>query len=107
MEFGGHILITTEWNTFDLTPKHAGEVTGDAVEVEIDLGDGLVWLQTVDSATGELDLILPIGSVDFDSEFSTIQHDMLLQHFREAIEYFQKRPVSVPLTADDASGFHH
>ena len=79
MEFGGHILITTEWNTFDLIPKHAGEVTGDAVEVEIDLGDGLVWLQTVDSATGELDLILPIGSVDFDSEFSTIQHDMLLE----------------------------
>ena len=33
--------------------------------------------------------------------------DMLLQHFREAIEYFQKRPVSVPLTAEDASGFHH
>jgi len=33
--------------------------------------------------------------------------DMLLQHFREAIEYFEKRPVSVPLTAEDASGFHH
>jgi len=33
--------------------------------------------------------------------------DMLLHHFREAIEYFQKRPVSVPLTAEDASGFHH
>jgi hypothetical protein len=79
MEFGGHILISTEWNTFDLIPKHAGEVTGDAVEIEIDLGDGLVWLQTVDSETGELDLILPIGSVDFDSEFSTIQHDMLLE----------------------------
>jgi glutamate decarboxylase len=33
--------------------------------------------------------------------------DLLLQNMREAIEYFEQRPVQVSLTEKEASGFHH
>jgi len=79
MEFGGHILLTSSWTTFDDVAKHAGEVDGLTVEVEIDVGDNLTWIQTFDSETGELDMILPTGEIYFNSEFTIEQHEMQLE----------------------------
>lgn len=39
-----------------------------------------------------------------------VSHDLaslLLDTMREAIDYFEKRPVQVALTDKEASGFHH
>jgi glutamate decarboxylase len=32
---------------------------------------------------------------------------LLVEDMKRALEYFDKHPVSAPLTTEDASGFHH
>ena len=76
MEKGGLISLTTSWLAIDTTVFNAGDVE-DGVEVEIDLGDGSVWEMSFDS-NGELEMVLPAGSVSFDSEFENVQHDLNL-----------------------------
>ncbi|MGB1491501.1 MAG: hypothetical protein ACPG9O_05495, partial [Candidatus Poseidoniaceae archaeon] len=80
MEKGGLISISTTWLTIDSVEFHAGDVS-EGVDVEIDLGDGVAWEVPFDS-NGEIEMILPAGSVSFDSEFESIQHDLNL-----AMEY--------------------
>ena len=70
MEKGGLISISTTWLTIDSDEFHAGDVA-DGVEVEIDLGDG-AWEVPFDS-NGEIEMILPAGSISFDSEFESIR----------------------------------
>ena len=74
MEKGGLISLSSSWLTFESVEFHAGDVVDDVV-VEIDLGDGIKWEMPFDS-NGELEMILPAGSVSFDSEFETIQHQL-------------------------------
>ena len=76
MEKGGLISISTTWLNIDSDEFHAGDVA-DGVDVEIDLGDGVAWEVPFD-ANGEIEMILPAGSVSFDSEFESIQHDLNL-----------------------------
>ena len=76
MEKGGLISLTTSWLTIESTQFNAGDVSDDVV-VEIDLGDGVVWEMPFDSE-GKFQAILPAGSVSFDSEFETVQHDLEL-----------------------------
>ena len=76
MEKGGLISLTTSWLTIESTQFNAGDVSDDVV-VEIDLGDGVVWEMPFDS-DGKFQAILPAGSVSFDSEFETVQHDLQL-----------------------------
>ena len=76
MEKGGLISLSSAWLTIESVEFHAGDVVDDVV-VEIDLGDEIKWEMPFDS-NGELEMILPAGSVSFDSEFETIQHDLNL-----------------------------
>ncbi|HIF46694.1 MAG TPA: hypothetical protein EYQ73_07900 [Candidatus Poseidoniales archaeon] len=75
MAMGGRVSITTAWTTFDGVAKHAGDA--EDARISIDLGDEMEWYADVDDA-GKLDLVLPSGTVDLSSEFSTVQHDMEL-----------------------------
>ena len=74
MEKGGLISLSTSWLSIDNTKYDAGDVV-DGVDVEIDLGNGVVWEMPFD-ANGELEMILPAGSTSLDSEFDTVQHDL-------------------------------
>ena len=74
MEKGGLISLSSSWLTFESVEFHAGDVVDDVV-VEIDLGVGIKWEMPFDS-NGEVEMILPAGSVSFDSEFETIQHQL-------------------------------
>ena len=76
MERGGLISLTTSWLTIDSTEFNAGDVQ-DGVDVEVDLGEGIVW-EVPFNAEGEIAMILPAGSVSFDSDFETTQHDLNL-----------------------------
>ena len=76
MAMGGRISITTVWSTFDGVNKHAGDA--EDARISIDIGDDMEWYVEVDSA-GELELVLPSGTVDMSSEFTTFQHEMVLE----------------------------
>ena len=76
MRSGGLLSLTTSWVAIDNTPYNAGDVQ-DGVDVEIDLGEGISWMSQFDS-NGELELILPEGSVGLDSDFDTVQHELNL-----------------------------
>ena len=32
---------------------------------------------------------------------------LLIDDFRQALDYFEKHPVQTPLSSEEASGFHH
>ena len=68
---------TTSWLSIDSKPFHAGDVA-EGVELEIDIGDGIVWDMSFDQ-NGEIILVLPGGvTANIDSEFETVQHQMNL-----------------------------
>ena len=83
MALGGWVDLTTEWTGFDLSSYHAGSASDGAAlmnetaEVSISIGE-LSWNMPV-SENGTLTLLMPAGEVDFDSTFTTIQHEELLQ----------------------------
>mgnify|MGYP003311587796 CR=1 FL=1 len=83
MALGGWVDLTTEWTAFDLSPYHAGSASDGAAlmnetaEVSISIGE-LSWNMPV-SENGTLTLLMPAGEVDFDSTFTTIQHEELLE----------------------------
>ena len=74
MQRGGLISLASEWTSIENNVLNAGDVDG-GVMVEIDLGDDIAWNQAFDSS-GMLDLVLPAGTVNLDSEFETIEHDL-------------------------------
>ena len=76
MQRGGLISLASEWTSIENNVLNAGDVDG-GVMVEIDIGDDIVWNQAFDSS-GMLDLVLPAGTVNLDSEFETIEHDLEL-----------------------------
>ena len=74
MQRGGLVSLASEWTSIENNVLNAGDVDG-GVMVEIDLGDDIAWNQAFDSS-GMLDLVLPAGTVNLDSEFETIEHDL-------------------------------
>ena len=77
MEMGGLVSLTTSWLSIANDEFHAGDVT-EEVEVEIDLGDGIVWEMAFDQ-NGALEMVLPSDvTASFDSEFETVQHELNL-----------------------------
>ena len=83
MSSGGYLQLDTVWQDIQLGDHHAGsDSTGSAmidglVEVTIDAGIDVTWNYTLDSS-GELNLLLPVGDFQISSEFTTIQHERML-----------------------------
>ena len=84
MALGGWIDLDTVWNDFALGEHHAGSDDNGSsmiqvpVEVTISIGDDIVWNMPI-GADGTLTLLMPADDVDFDSTFTTIQHDDMLE----------------------------
>jgi len=79
MSQGGRVEISTSWTDFHLQEHNASDSEiQEPVRIEVDVGGDQEWYLDVES-NGELDLILPIGSVTLSAEFSTIEHDLALE----------------------------
>ena len=84
MSKGGWVDLSTEFTSFNLQTFNAGtdEVdspVADVVDVEVDLGDGRAWTLPIDS-DGTLEVLLPANSATFNSEFSTVQRDLVMNY---------------------------
>ena len=83
MSSGGYVQLDTVWQDIQLGEHHAGsDSTGSTmidglVEVTIDAGIDVTWNYTLDS-NGKLNLLLPVGDFQISSEFTTIQHERML-----------------------------
>ena len=83
MSSGGYLQLDTTWQDIQLDDHHAGSGgTGDymiegLVEVTVDAGLDVTWNYTLDS-NGELNLLLPVGEFQVSSEFTTVQHERML-----------------------------
>ena len=84
MASGGYLHLDTAWQDIELDDYHAGSdssgysmITGP-VEITIDTGLESTWNYSV-ASTGDLELLLPVGAFDLSSEFTTIQHDRMLE----------------------------
>ena len=78
---GGILHITTSWIDFDGESHHLGDTNtpGAAIigtpYIELDMGDNRKWEIGVDSE-GNVDLLLPDGTLSVDSEFQTNEHGL-------------------------------
>ena len=78
---GGFVTVSTNWTDIDLVGHHLGsDSTGaamlpDDVKITIDLGGDRVW-DVAPDANGQLELLVPSGSVTFSSEVVTVQHEL-------------------------------
>jgi hypothetical protein len=97
MALGGYVELSTAWTDIEQNEYHAGSSSDGStlvegtVEVEVTF-DGMSWMVDV-PASGELLHLFPEGSVAFDSDFNTVQHEQELD-----MEYFGGQTTSV--TAD-------
>jgi len=97
MALGGYVDLSTAWTDIEQNEHHAGSASDgatlvqDDVELEVTF-DGMSWMVDV-PASGQLIHLFPEGSVAFDSEFNTVQHEQALD-----MEYFGGQTTSV--TAD-------
>jgi asparagine N-glycosylation enzyme membrane subunit Stt3 len=84
MSKGGWVDLSTEFTSFNLQPFNAGtddpdSPVSDVVDIEVDLGDGRAWTLPIDS-DGTLEVLLPANSATFNSEFSTVQRDLVMNY---------------------------
>ena len=84
MSKGGWVDLSTEFTSFNLQTFNAGtddvdSPVTDVVDIEVDLGDGRAWTLPVDS-DGTLEVLLPANSATFNSEFSTVQRDLVMNY---------------------------
>ena len=84
MSKGGWVDLSTEFTSFNLQTFNAGtddvdSPVTDVVDVEVDLGDGRAWTLPIDS-DGTLEVLLPANSATFNSEFSTVQRDLVMNY---------------------------
>ena len=97
MALGGYVELSTAWTDIEQNEYHAGSSSDGStlvegtVELEVTF-DGMSWMVDV-PASGELLHLFPEGSVAFDSDFNTVQHEQELD-----MEYFGGQTTSV--TAD-------
>ena len=84
MSSGGYLHLDTTWQDIELNQHHAGSSSSgigmltDDVQVTIDTGLDATWNYTIET-DGSLELLLPVGDFQLSSEFTTIQHDRLLE----------------------------
>jgi len=95
MALGGNLVLNSEWYPLGATsPLHAGsdnaqaEVMESDAELEITF-DGMSWMVPL-PASGTLNLLMPEGSIVFDSTFMTTQHANNLE-----MEYFGGQSMTV------------
>ena len=95
MALGGYVDLATSWNDIAQESHHAGsdDTEGAAmlqapVDIEVTFGE-MSWMMDV-PASGTLTKLLPEGSVAFDSEFVTVQHDDALE-----MEYYGGQTANV------------
>jgi asparagine N-glycosylation enzyme membrane subunit Stt3 len=84
MNKGGWVDVSTEFTSFNLQTFNAGtdntsSPVSDIIDVEVDLGDGRVWELPLES-DGTLQVLLPADSATFNSEFSTVQRDLVMNY---------------------------
>ena len=84
MSKGGWVDVSTEFTSFGLQTFNAGtedtsSPVADVVDVEVDLGEGLVWALPLES-DGTLEVLLPAESATFNSEFTTVQRDLVMNY---------------------------
>ena len=97
MALGGYVDLTTAWTDIEQNEHHAGSddagaaMIEGAVELEVSF-DGQSWMIDV-PANGELRELFPEGSVSFDGEFMTVQHETAVE-----MEYFGGQTTTI--TAD-------
>ena len=97
MALGGYVDLTTAWTDIEQNEHHAGSddagaaMIDGAVELEVSF-DGKSWMVDV-PANGELRELFPEGSVSFDGEFMTVQHETAVE-----MEYFGGQTTTI--TAD-------
>ena len=84
MSSGGYLHLESHWQDIQLADHHAGSDSSGSdklthpVEITIDTGLDATWNYTLD-ADGEVDLLLPVGDFEISSEFTTIQHERMLE----------------------------
>ncbi|GIQ96633.1 MAG: hypothetical protein CM15mP2_1200 [Methanobacteriota archaeon] len=84
MSSGGYLHLESHWQDIQLADHHAGSDSSGSdklthpVEITIDTGLDATWNYTLD-ANGEVDLLLPVGDFEISSEFTTIQHERMLE----------------------------
>jgi hypothetical protein len=95
MALGGNLVLNSEWYPLGATtPLHAGSDNAQAgvmdsdAELEITF-DGMSWMVPLPE-TGTLNLLMPEGSIVFDSTFMTTQHSSNLE-----MEYFGGQSMTV------------
>ena len=78
---GGILHIATSWIDFEGESHHLGasNVPGaemlDTPSIDLDMGDNRKWVIGVDSE-GNVDLLLPEGTLFLESEFQTFEHGL-------------------------------
>lgn len=94
MALGGYVDLLTAWTDFEQNTHHAGsgddgaDMIQDDVELEVTF-DEMSWVMSVPTS-GELRALFPEGSVSFDSEFTTVQHESELE-----MEYYGGQTTTV------------
>ena len=94
MALGGYVELATAWTDIQQNDHNAGSgdtgaaMIQDGVELEVTFGD-MNWMMPVPE-NGELRVLLPEGSVSFDSEFLTVQHSTNLE-----MEYYGGQTTTV------------
>ena len=94
MALGGYVDLSTSWTDIDQNEHHAGSASDgfsmiqESVELEVTF-DGMSWVMDV-PASGNVLHLFPEGSVAFDSEFTTVQHETNLE-----MEYFGGQTTTV------------
>ena len=80
MSTGGWVEISTNWEDINLGEHHTGSADTEGyamiqsdVEISFDMNLGSSWNYSVDS-NGELKVLMPLGEIQMNSEFTTIQH---------------------------------
>ena len=85
MVAGGWVEISTNWEDINLIEHHTGSSDPDYskiesdVEISFDLLLGSSWNYTVDE-NGEVRVLMPVGDVEIDSSFNTIQRNLSMPY---------------------------
>jgi ABC-type cobalt transport system substrate-binding protein len=95
MALGGYVELSTAWADIEQNEHHAGadadgaSMIQDVVELEVTFED-MTWMLPLPSSGELTKLLFPEGTIAFDSEFTTVQHERQLE-----MEYFGGQTTSV------------
>lgn len=95
MALGGYVDLSTAWADIEQNEHHAGadgaggSMIQDDVELEVTFEE-MSWILSLPSSGMFEKLLFPEGTIAFDSEFTTVQHERQLE-----MEYFGGQTTSV------------